>query len=283
MNWKCKENEGFCITNKEAEGVMCKSNDDCLDPAYPKCNLATGECSPADSGDSESQDDSDIPDSSSDTQPDDSDSDEPNTSDDSDSESDDDADTSSETGETIMTEDFEDGGANWTIVPASEGYPCWEIGAPTTGPAEAHGGENVAATILGGEYPDNCNDLLKRTSGMSIPSEGKPEITFYAWVDIKGLGYSPYYDYVEVLIKKDGEMWETTSGLYLSADTTSSPMAALDNSRTKITKELGTAYYKFTGDLSAYKGQSVEIAFRFISDGSDHKDGFYLDDIKISY
>lgn len=281
ISWKCKISEGFCITNKEADGVMCKSNDDCQDPSYPKCNLATGECAPDDGGDSDPTDDSDVPDSS-DTQPDDSDSDEPDTSDDSDSASDDEPDTAAEVGEIILTEDFEESGDNWTIVPASEGYPCWEIGAPTTGPAEAHGGTNVAATILGGEYLDNCNDLLKRTSGVSIPSEGKPEITFYAWVDIKGLGYSPYYDYVEVLIKQDGEMWETTSGLYLSADTPSTS-SALDNSGTKITKELGTAYYKFTGDLSAYKGKSVEIAFRFISDGSDHKDGFYLDDITVSY
>ena len=44
MGWKCKESEGFCITNDEAETVLCKSNDDCKDPAFPKCNLVTGEC-----------------------------------------------------------------------------------------------------------------------------------------------------------------------------------------------------------------------------------------------
>ena len=77
-------------------------------------------------------------------------------------------------------------------------------------------------------------------------------------------------------------MWEETTGVYLSADTPSTT-SALDSSRTKITKQLGTAYYKFTGDLSSYKGKSVEIGFRLVSEGSDNKDGSYLDDIKVSY
>ena len=276
MNWKCKISEGFCITSREADGVMCRSNDDCQDPYYPVCNLANGECEPS-GGEGDTSDEQDISDSGD------------AGSDDTDAVNEDDADTASDddeqsgkVGEIFMSDDFEAGDANWTIIPAEETAPCWEIGVPASGPKAAHSGEKAAATILGGEYPDNCNDLLKYGSTVKIPSEGMPEISFYAWVDLVGGGNSPY-DYVEVLVKKDGEMWETTSGLYLTADTPSSQTAALDNSRTKITKELGTAYYKFTGDLSAYKGQSVEIGFRFVSDGSDHKDGLYLDDIELSY
>ena len=286
IKWKCKENEGFCITNKEAEGVLCSSNDDCQDPSYPKCNLATGECVPAGSGDDELPDSSDLPeqpdedetDTDTDTDTDDEE-DLPDTAVDTDTDTDT-SDTSA--GENILTETFEDDGENWTIVPASEeAEPCWEIGAPTTGPAEAHGGEKVAATSLGGNYADNCNDLLQYKTAVSIPSTGKPEISFYAWVDLLGGASSPY-DYVEVLVRKDGKMWEETTGLYLSADTPSAT-SALDSSRTKITKQLGPAYYKFTGDLSAYKGESVEIGFRFISDASDSVAGFYLDDVTVSY
>lgn len=283
IKWKCKESEGFCITDKEASQVLCSSDSDCLDPSYPKCNLASGECEPANGGggNSELPDSSEVPDQNDNEQ---NDSDPADTTDD-DADSGDDGDTDTgeaHVGETVFTGDFEDGGTKWTIVPASEeAAPCWEIGAPTTGPAEAHGGSNVAATALEGNYADNCNDILKYNTAVSIPSSGVPEISFYAWVDLIGSGYSPY-DYVEVLVKKDGEMWETTSGVYLSADTPS-PLSALDNSRTKITKQLGTAYYKFTGDLSAYKGKSVEIGFRFVSDDSDNKEGFYLDDVKVSY
>ena len=279
INWKCKINEGFCITNKEADGLLCKSNDDCKDPSYPKCNLATGECVSSDSGDTE------LPDSSDDPElPDDEQNDEDGTDttadEDEDPADDSDADPSDPSlGKKIISESFEDGGINWTILPASEeADPCWEIGTPAAGPAAANVGSKAAYTVLSeGNYLSNCKDLLHYNFVLDIPSNGKPEISFYAWVDLVAGA-----DYVEVLVKKEGEMWETTTGLYLSAETPSST-SALDDTRTKITKELGTKYYKFTGDITAYKGQKVEIGFRFVSDGSDGASGFYLDDVTVSY
>jgi len=292
IGWKCKVSEGFCITNKEASEILCSSDTDCKDPLYPKCNLATGECETVGGGDiSDSGDsgDTEIPDSpdstdSGDSDTSDDDSDTGDSSSDTGSDNDTDADTSAEesVGKTVMTEDFEDGGTNWTIVPAAEETPCWEIGAPTSGPEAANGGTNVAATNLAGNYLGNCKDLLYYNTTISLPSSGKPEITFYAWVDLIGNGYSPY-DYVEVLVKKSEGTWELTdTGVPLVADTPSA-LSALDNHKTKITKQLGTKYYKFTGDLSAFKGQSVDIGFRFTSDGSDEAAGFYLDDVAVSY
>ena len=283
INWKCKESEGFCITNREAESVLCKSNDDCKDPDYPICNLASGECRSY--GDDDSDDE--IPDYDGGTETDEDKEPEENDNDSADKDdevTDDDSDTSADPslGETIMTEDFEEGGADWTIVAAAEENPCWKIGTPSSGPGEAHGGSNVVATNLEETYPANCKDLIYYNKSISIPSDGKPEISFYAWVDLVGTGISPF-DYVEVLVKKSSDTWELVdSGLYLASDTPSQ-LSALDNARTKITKNLGTKFYKFTGDLSAFKGQSVDIGFRFTSDESDSAEGFYLDDIKVSY
>ncbi|MBR4489290.1 immune inhibitor A [bacterium] len=281
INWKCKINEGFCITNKEADGVLCKSNDDCLDPSYPKCNLATGECVSSDSEgeDPELPDSSDLPEQP-DAEPDE---DEPTdtsaeTGDEDTAEDTDDDPSDPSVGKKIISDSFEDGGINWTIVPLTEGSPCWEITSPTAGPGAANVGSKVAATVLSeGIYLSNCKDLLHYNFVLDIPSAGKPEISFSAWVDLVASA-----DYVEVLVKKEGEMWETTTGLYLSADTPSIT-SALDDTRTKITRQLGTAYYKFTGDISAYKGQKVEIGFRFVSDGSEGAAGFYLDDVTVSY
>ena len=289
IKWKCKVSEGFCITDKEAATVLCFSDSDCTDPSYPKCNLATGECETPDGGNGGDASDTELPepsDNDTDTNTNDedqSDTDTGTSDTDADTVSDDDPDTESDkVGKTVMTEDFEDGGSNWTIVPASEENPCWEIGAPTSGPEAANSGTTAAATGLAGNYSGNCKDLLYYNTSISVPSSGKPEITFYAWVDLIGNGYSPY-DYVEVLVKKSGDMWELTdTGVFLSADTPSS-LDALDNHRTKITKQLGTKYYKFTGDLSAFKGQSVDIGFRFTSDSSDEAAGFYLDDVAVSY
>ena len=302
MGWKCLTSRNFCITEKEAESndIWCKSDSDCKDPNYPKCNLGSGECQSPDGNSSDQSDsgdntlpdtgDSGLPDSGDDTETNDDDSDTDSGSDNSDSGSEtNDHDTDSDTDstepakdETIMTEDFEDGGSGWTIEPASAESPCWQIGAPTSGPGAAYGGQNVAATNLtANEYPNNCNDLLIYNTEISVPSEGAPTISFYAWVDLVGTVYKAE-DYVEVLAKQGSELWEATSGLYLSAETPS-PLDALDNKRTKITQYMKTNYYKFSADLSPFKGQTIQIGFRFFSDQSDSATGFYLDDVRVFY
>lgn len=296
MGWKCMESEHFCITEKEAESsdLWCRSDSDCTDPNYPKCNLGSGQCINPDGDPSDQTDsgDSGLPDNGDSGLPDPgNDADTNDDSDNSDSGSaDQDPDTGTDTGstddvplgETLMSDDFEDGGKSWTIEPASAESPCWKFGTPTSGPGEAHGGEIVAATNLEGLYPDNCKDVLFYNDEWTIPPAGKPQISFYAYVDLVGTPYSSY-DYVEVLVKKTDEVWGTlTGGLYLSAETPS-PNDALDNKKTKITQQMGTNYYRFSGDLSAYKGEKIQIGFRFVSDGSDAASGFYLDDVEITY
>lgn len=292
IKWKCKESEGLCITEKEAAGILCKSNDDCEDPMYPICNIKNGECEASENESSdtlpeENENDSDNADSSGDSETNDDDSSDSDSGDSGDSDTgtgDTDTDTGNEQpkGETIMIENFEEGGEAWTVEAANSEAPCWQFGAPTSGPEAAHGGDNVAATVLDGDYPAGCNDLIYYNTAIEIPSEGVPSISFYGWVDINGKGYSPYTDYAEVLVKQDTDTWGTVSGLHLSANSPSQ-LTALDNEKTKITKQAKEQYYQFTGDLSAYKGKKIQFGFRFVSDASDEASGFYLDDIKISY
>jgi len=287
MGWRCKESEGFCITNEEADIILCTTDKDCTNPAFPKCNLQTRECTSPDGSSSDQS--GDLPDQNNDGTDTDTGTDDDDSGDSDTETNDDDSDTDTGTGtdiplgKTLMLENFEDGGTKWTIEPATEGAPCWEIGIPTTGPAAAYEGEKVAATVLDGNYADNCNDLIYYNLPMTIPPAGVPVISFYAAVDIVGNGQSPY-DYVEVLIKKENDLWETTTGLYLSSDT-ESQLAFLDNTRTKITKQQGEnyKYYKFTGDLSAYKKESIKVGFRFVSNESESATGFYLDNVEISY
>ena len=282
MNWKCMLSEHFCITDKEAETTLCKSDSDCRNEAYPKCNLSTGECESlgGETGDNEQE----IPDISTDDEnfddsdnvPDDESGDEDNHGGNTTTDED------IPMGLTMLSEDFESGTDKWVIVSTNEETPCWEIGTPTVGPEAAHSGEIVAASRLSENYLDNCKDMLYYDKEFSISNFGKPVLSFYAWVDLEGKGYAPY-DYAEVIIKKSGEVWETINeGLYLSAETPS-VLDALDNSRTKITKTLGTSYYKFSGDLSAYKGETIQFGFRFVSDDSNNATGIFIDDVELSY
>jgi hypothetical protein len=43
-NWRCFIDEGFCITEKESEGILCKSDEECIFSPNTKCNLETGQC-----------------------------------------------------------------------------------------------------------------------------------------------------------------------------------------------------------------------------------------------
>ncbi|HOB71054.1 MAG TPA: immune inhibitor A, partial [bacterium] len=176
-------------------------------------------------------------------------------------------------GTILVSEDFEDGGTNWTVA------GVWQIGAPTNGPLAAVSGSNVAATNLTGNYTDSANDVLMLNTPITIPASGTHVVEFMAWVNIEGGGYSPF-DYAEVLVKRDTDTWQAISGIYLTASTPS-PLDALDNTRTKITKKLGISYYKFSGDLSSYKGKTVQIGFRFKSDPSDNLEGIYIDNVVV--
>lgn len=295
VNWRCLIEEGFCITEQEADGVLCKSDDDCTTFPNTKCNLATGECYDPNAGGDTGNTGGDTGNTGGDTGGDTGNTggDTGNTGGDTGNTGGDTGDTSNtgadtgntgntggdtggdtgNTGSILVSEDFEDGGTNWTAT------GVWQIGTPTTGPAAAVSGSNVAATNLAGNYTDNALDLLTLNTQINIPSTGSPVVEFMAWVSIEGNGYSPF-DFVQVLVKRDTDTWQSLSGLYLTASTPSA-LDALDNTQTKITKPLGTDYYKFTGDLVPYKGKTVQIGFRFTSDSADNLEGIYIDDVVV--
>lgn len=312
IDWVCNIAESFCITKAEAEGLLCDSNEDCTkDLTKPKCKLATHQCveclnnidctalepycnlttnecavdggdtgNTGDTGDTGDTGNTGNTGNTGDTGNTGNTGDTGNTGNTGDTGNTGntgntgDTGNSGDTGTSLVSEDFEDGGVNWS----KDGV--WEIGVPTNGPAAAVSGTNVAATSLTANYADNSNSLLVLNTPIAIGSSGTPKIEFMAWVKVEGNGYSPF-DYMEVLVKKETDAgWPVLTGIVLSA-ATPSPLDALDNLKTKVTKPLGTAYYKFTGDLSAYKGKTIQIGFRFISDASDNLEGIYLDDVTV--
>ncbi len=170
-----------------------------------------------------------------------------------------------------FTEGFEGGVANWT--PAGD----WQIGAPTAGPLAAHGGTNCAATNLSGNYSNGANAMLTLTTQLAIPGgAAEPVIEFYAYVDTEGT--SVYMqDYVELLVKKQTDTWESaTKAVFITG-----PSSLLDSStKTKIGGK-SESWNLFGASLTPFKGQTVQIAFRFRSDAEITASGIYIDDIHI--
>ncbi len=156
-------------------------------------------------------------------------------------------------------ESFENGNAGW------EGDGVWQWGAPTSGPGSAFDGTNVWATELGGQYPNNADDGLVTRS--YLIEEDAASLNFYHWYNLES-----GWDGGNVSLSIDGgNTWQliVPDGGYPDQD-----VVGLDNDP-GFSGNSDWALVAF--DLSSYTGQVVKFRYRFGSDGSVTRDGWYLD------
>ncbi|WP_175991103.1 S8 family peptidase [Bacillus sp. Marseille-Q1617] len=147
-------------------------------------------------------------------------------------------------------QDFESTPAGWTTYGEAN---SWEWGSPTTGPESAVSGEKVYATNLDGNYDNRANMSLQMPP-IDLP-EGNSFLQFKQWHELER-----NYDYGHVFVSTDGENW--TQALRVNNVT--------------------DGWVDGEVDLSAYAGQRVYVAFNVTTDGSVVKQGWYLDDVKLS-
>ena len=136
----------------------------------------------------------------------------------------------------------------------------WQVGTPTSGPApNAHGnrayeGTGAAGTVLGGNYADNQDSRLVGPAFVVLAALENPRLRFWSWIEtLAG-------DSGQVEIKAAGGDWQPLSPLY------SGP---------------GQVWNQVQLDLSAWAGQSVQIAFRFRSNGSGVAAGWFVDAVTL--
>jgi bacillopeptidase F (M6 metalloprotease family) len=131
----------------------------------------------------------------------------------------------------------------------------WQIGKPTSGPGAAYDGTNCAATVLGGNY-DNSVDSRLISAAFSIPPTNQnPRLRYWHWFSSQA---GSDFGFVEVR-----------------------PVGS--NTWTAIADYSGTCSGVWTRpslDMSQFAGQTVQVAFHFISDGCcTVGPGWYVDDI----
>ncbi len=132
----------------------------------------------------------------------------------------------------------------------------WQVGVPTSGPGSAYSGQNCAATVLDGNYPPFADSRLRSPSFVVPDASQNPRLRFWHWYDIfEGDGGS-----VEISTD-NGTTWQTVSPTY------------------NLRYSGGWTYTSI--DLSAYAGLSVQIAFRFTSNGSSELSGWYIDEVAV--
>ncbi|GAB3805867.1 hypothetical protein GCM10028868_34610 [Virgibacillus kimchii] len=152
-------------------------------------------------------------------------------------------------------EDFEDTPAGWTTFGDND---VWERGVPTSGPDEAVSGENVYATNLSGDYPNNMDATLLMPA-ISLP-EGESYLQFKSWHNFEQSSLGTAWDYGHVVISTDMEEWTELQAF-----------------------EGEEEYWQDVEiDLSAYAGQQVYVGFYAYSDGSITRPGWYIDAVALS-
>ncbi|MGE6752138.1 S8 family serine peptidase [Rossellomorea sp. NPDC071047] len=147
-------------------------------------------------------------------------------------------------------QDFESSPSGWNSYGPGNN---WEWGVPVNGPGAATSGEKVYATSLDGTY-DNSANMSLQMPPIDLP-EGNSYLQFKQWHELER-----NYDYGHVFVSTDGEEW--TQALRVNGNT--------------------DGWVDGEVDLSQFAGQRIYIAFNVTSDGSVVKQGWYVDDVKLS-
>jgi hypothetical protein len=168
-----------------------------------------------------------------------------------------DADECSPSGPTVFFDNFEGGIGNWF---ADNGI--WEVGVPTSGPNSAHSPENVAATVLAGDYPDGTSSRLVSPSIQlpAINAEEELRLRFWHWFSFAGFWVDS--GVVQIREQTVPGQWGTWTSL-----------STFDG--------YSGVYTNALVDLSGYAGKKVQVGFLLSQSGGAAAAGWYIDDITI--
>gem|GEM_PF-971276 len=154
-------------------------------------------------------------------------------------------------------EGFETGLGDWSVDTGT-----WGVGTPTNGPNKACNGTNCAGTVLSGNYSWNADSRLISPPFM-IPSSGNPALHYrqlFNFINAQG--------FVEILSGTNS--WQSISPTNSSVGSAVASTGGVWTTNTII-------------NLSAYSGQTAQVAFHFQSGGSGYGNapGWYVDDVSL--
>lgn len=148
---------------------------------------------------------------------------------------------------------FEDNANGWTLDGA------WDWGVPTNVGPEPYEGEKVAATALDANYPNNADSwMIAPPVDLRDENLETASLRFYEWYEMED-----NYDKGYVLTSNDyGETW--------------------NEARNAVTGT-NTNWKEALVNLDEYIGsdEPVFVAFRFTTDSSGQKAGWYIDDVRL--
>jgi bacillopeptidase F (M6 metalloprotease family) len=149
-------------------------------------------------------------------------------------------------------EDWESGLDDWYVESGS-----WEVGVPSDGPSSAHDGDNCVATRLNGIYSNWVESRLISPPFFICPAVDNPVLRFWHWYSF----YTNGDDLGSVQIRIVGDTDWTTLAEYINHG--------------------GGVWTRPYIPLSAYIGQTVQIAFSFHSNNYYQDSGWYIDEVEL--
>ncbi|GAB1348216.1 hypothetical protein MASR1M107_04270 [Ignavibacteriales bacterium] len=156
---------------------------------------------------------------------------------------------------------------NWTVTATPGTSPKWEATTSSFVSSPASFTDSKS-----GNYIANATVMMTSTTPVNLSGVNSPKLEFWLKYDIES-----NYDYAQVMISTNGgSSFTALQGKYteMSSGSFQPPnQPVYDGSRINWVKE--------EVSLLPYAGQQVLLRFRLVTDGSQQKDGIYLDDIGI--
>jgi RHS repeat-associated protein len=131
----------------------------------------------------------------------------------------------------------------------------WQVGVPSApdGSGQAHSPPSCAGTVLNGDYPNLADAHLISPPYLLAPLSENPRFKFWQWYHTASAT-----DYGQLQIRANGGAWTNLSEQITGVSTNWSE--------------------RFV-DLRPYAGQTVQIAFHFVSGNGSTAAGWYVDDV----
>jgi hypothetical protein len=161
-----------------------------------------------------------------------------------------------ETGPMVLNspENFEEGLGDWSV---ENGLWQWGIPAAENGPESSYSGTRCVGTILAGNYPARSEARLISPEFLVPPAVERPRLRYFHWYDTASQS-----DYGQLQIRASGGEWQ---------DLAERPRG----------RSGGGEWIQRLVDLRPYGGQSVQIAFLFVSGLGTSEAGWFIDQVSI--
>jgi len=169
----------------------------------------------------------------------------------------------------VWSADFEGGSAGWVF------NGNWVWGTPSyvnaQAPPTCHLGNSCIGTSMTGAYTNSQTYVGNRAISpvIDLTTATNPLLVFSGWVALEGC-----CDGANVWVSTNGTTWVHLANPNIAYNTTISSEDAWNGTSL-------ASWNEFSFDLSAYAGQTIQLAFALHTDGSVTYPGYYVDDILI--